>query len=217
MIQLDASEFCLIVIAKQPRPGFSKTRLTPPLSPPEAAALAEAALADTLASARRSIAGRRLLALAGEPGAWLPDGFELVAQADGGLDARLAAAFESAGGPALLIGMDTPQLTTADIDEAIEELARDGVDAVLGPAPDGGYWAIGLRAPVSDAFAGVPMSSGRTAAEQRKRLDSLGLSVAELQMVRDFDTIDDARAVAGLCGGSRFARAFEALAWPRPA
>ncbi len=213
MTRLDPSEICLIVIAKQPRPGFSKTRLTPPLSPPEAATLAEAALADTLASARASAAGRRVVALAGEPGAWLPDGFELVAQASGGLDARLAAAFEAVGGPALLIGMDTPQLTTHDINAAIGELAGDGVDAVLGPAPDGGYWAVGLRVANRRAFAGVPMSSSQTAAAQRRRLDELGLRVAELQTVRDFDTIDDARAVAGLCRGSRFARAFEALAW----
>jgi rSAM/selenodomain-associated transferase 1 len=217
MTCLAPSEITLIVIAKQPRPGFSKTRLTPPLAPRQAAALAEAALGDTIAAARSSLAGRRVIALDGAPGTWMSDDFELVAQGEGGLEDRLASAFETVAAPALLIGMDTPQLTPGTIDRALGVLGRGDVDAVLGPAPDGGYWSIGLRRPNRSVFANVPMSSPRTAAIQRERLDELGLRTVELESIRDFDTIDDARAVAGLCRGSRFARAFEALAWPTPA
>ena len=68
----------LLVIAKEPRPGRVKTRLTPPFTPEEAAALAEAALADTLDAVARTPAERRVLVLDGTPGPWLPAGFEVV-------------------------------------------------------------------------------------------------------------------------------------------
>src|SRR5262249_31919364 len=83
----------LLVIAKEPRPGQVKTRLTPPFTPREAASLAEASLADTLETVARTPARRRVLVLQGEPGPWLPPGFDVVRQCPGGLDERLAAAF----------------------------------------------------------------------------------------------------------------------------
>src|SRR5919204_2861516 len=97
----------LIVIAKAPLPGRSKTRLSPPLTLEAAARLAEAALRDTLACVAGVAAARRVVALDGEPGDWLPAGFEVVPQRGNGLDERLAAAFEEVGEPAVLIGMDT--------------------------------------------------------------------------------------------------------------
>lgn len=104
----------LLVIAKEPLPGRVKTRLTPPYTPQEAAALAEAALTDTLHALLRTPARRRVLVLDGSPGAWLPSGYEVAPQAAGGLDERIAAAFGLCDdGPALLVGMDTPQLTPA--------------------------------------------------------------------------------------------------------
>ncbi len=107
---IEPAEIALIVIAKEPVAGRSKTRLCPPLEPEQAAALAAAALADTLAAVAQTPARARILALDGNPGEWLPDGFEIVSQGGGGLDARLATAFETSAGPALLVGMDTPQL-----------------------------------------------------------------------------------------------------------
>ena len=212
-----AREVALIVIAKEPRPGRCKTRLCPPLTADAAAELARAALADTLEAAIATPASRHLLALDGMPGDWLPRGFEVVDQGDGSLDRRLATAFESAGGPALLVGMDTPQLTPATLGRAMRRLVGDGVDAVLGPALDGGYWAIGLRRPRRDAFEGVPMSSALTARAQRARLRALGLVTGELEALRDFDTIADAEAVAALCPGTRFSRALEGLRSPAAA
>ena len=103
----------LIVIAKAPIPGLVKTRLCPPCTPVEAAGLAEAALADTLARVLETPVDRRVVVLDGQPGDWLPDGFEIFAQRGDGLDERLAAAFADVGGPALIVGMDTPQLTSA--------------------------------------------------------------------------------------------------------
>jgi len=195
----------LLVIAKAPVPGRSKTRLCPPLSPEEAARLAEAALADTLACVAAVDVPRRVLALDGAPGPWLPEGFEVIAQRGEGLAERLGIAFADVGEPALLVGMDTPQLTPDLLRAGLRRLAAPGVDAVLGPARDGGYWAIGLEEPDPAVFAGVPMSTAQTGAEQHARLLALGLHVALLPELRDVDTVEDARAVAALAPRTRFA------------
>jgi rSAM/selenodomain-associated transferase 1 len=200
----------LLVIAKAPVPGRVKTRLCPPCTPAEAAELAGAALADTLAAVARSRrARRRVLVLDGEPGGWIPFGFAVVPQRGGGLAERLAAAFADAGGPAFLIGMDTPQVTPALIDAGLAALER--ADAVLGAALDGGYWGIGMRRPDPAAFRDVPMSAPATAAVQRARLAELHLRTAVLPPLRDVDAIADARAVAAEAPGGRFARVLSAL------
>jgi len=197
----------LVVLAKAPQAGRSKTRLCPPCTAAEAAALAEAALRDTLAAVAAAPAVRRLLVLDGQPGAWLPAGFDVVPQCDGGLARRLAGAFEAVVGPAVLVGMDTPQLTASDLAEATDALLRPGVDAVLGPASDGGYWSIGARRAAPRLFDGVPMSCAATLAAQRRRLAELGLRHVELPVMRDVDTIADAQAVAAQSPRSAFARA----------
>jgi glycosyltransferase A (GT-A) superfamily protein (DUF2064 family) len=201
----------LVVIAKAPVAGLVKTRLCPPCTPAEAARLAEASLADTLATVLATPADRRVLVLDGEPGDWLPGGFEVYAQRGKGLDERLAAAFDDVGGPAFLVGMDTPQLTAGLLVDGLAGLADADVDAVLGEALDGGYWSIGLVEPCPDAVIGVPMSSPLTCRLQRRRLRTLGLRTRELPRLRDIDGIDDARAVAAMIPGSRFARAVAAL------
>ncbi len=200
----------LVVIAKAPAPGRSKTRLCPPCTPSEAAALAEAALADTLAAVAACPARRRLLALDGEPGVWLPPGFALLEQRGEGLGERLAHALAAAGGPAVVVGMDTPQLTPALLARVASTLVREDVDAVLGPALDGGYWTIGLKRPDAAVFAGVPMSEADTCQAQRRRLDELGLRWAELAPLRDVDTFADARLVARAAPLTRFAAAMRA-------
>ncbi|WP_308408197.1 TIGR04282 family arsenosugar biosynthesis glycosyltransferase [Streptomyces mayonensis] len=190
----------LLVVAKQPLPGRVKTRLTPPFAPAEAAALAEASLTDTLRAVAATPARRRVLVLAGEPGPWLPPGFDVVPQCAGGLDERLADAFAGCTGPALLIGMDTPQVTPDLLD-----VDFTGCDAYFGPAEDGGFWALGLARPEPALLRGVPMSSPVTGAVQRERLLAAGLRVRELPLLRDVDTAADARAVAELAPHGRFA------------
>lgn len=201
-------------MAKAPVPGRVKTRLCPPLDPLQAAQLAEAALLDTLEAVAACGAERRILALDGEPGEWLPPGFTVIAQRGDGLGERLSGAWACAGGPGLQLGMDTPQVTASLLDEGLARLTSPGTDAVLGPAEDGGWWAIGFHQPDSRAFAGVPMSSSYTGSAQRARLDHLGLCVADLDVLRDVDDIDDARAVAAAAPGSRFAAALGALQCP---
>ena len=183
-----------LVVAKEPVPGRVKTRLCPPLSPNEAAAVAEAALADTCAAVARCSADRFVVALDGAPGPWLPPGFEVVPQRGAGLDERLAAAWDDAGGPGVQVGMDTPQLQAADLDAALSLL--DGSDAALGLADDGGWWAIALRQPDPACFLGVPMSTDRTGRCQHDRLLALGLSVAALPTLRDIDDAADLAAIA---------------------
>ena len=200
----------LLVIAKEPVPGRVKTRLCPPCTFAEAAALAAAALADTLAAADAAArGGRRVLVLDGRPGPWLPAGWEVAPQRGDGLAERLASAFEDAGAPALLVGMDTPQVTPGALADGLAALER--APAVFGPAPDGGYWAIGLRRPDPAVFAGIPMSAAHTGAAQRARLAALGLRTVELPPLRDVDDIAAARAVAAAAPESRFAAALQAI------
>ena len=204
----------VVVFAKTPRPGRSKTRLHPPCTFVEAADLAAAALFDTLRAVEAtSIDGRRVLALEGLPPAGLSPRWDVVSQRGHGLDERLASAFEDVGGPALLIGMDTPQLAPALLEAATTRLVD--ADAVLGDALDGGYWAVGLRRPDASAFLGVPMSEPTTAIRTRERLGTLGLHVADLPRLRDVDTIDDAWAVALEAPTSRFAATLRAISTAR--
>ena len=190
----------LLVIAKQPVPGRVKTRLVPPYTHEQAAILAEAALADTLHTVLMTPARRRVLVLDGEPGPWLPSGFDIVPQCDGPLDERLAAAFAAVRGPALLIGMDTPQVAPS-----LLTVDWQGADAVFGPAADGGFWALGLLVPDPALLRGVPMSLPGTGAIQRARLLAAGLRVTDLPQLRDVDTAADAAAVASQAPHSRFA------------
>ena len=195
----------LLVIAKAPVPGRSKTRLCPPCTAEEAALLAEAALVDTLEAGAAAGFRSRALVLEGEPGGWLRDGYEVIPQRGEGLGERVAAAFEDAGAPAIAIGMDTPQVTPALLEGAAASLEEPGAGAVLGPTLDGGYWAIGLRRADRAVFEGVPMSTSTTAATQLKRLRELGLRCRQLPVLRDVDTMADAQALAAECPGSRFA------------
>ena len=146
-----------------------------------------------------------MLVLEGEPRGLIPDDYELIRQRPGGLDERIAGAFEDFGGPALLIGMDTPQVGPELLRASCSVLERPDVDAVLGPTDDGGYWAVGLKQSTRDAFIGVPMSTPTTLAAQRARFCELGIRCAELSRLRDVDYFDDACAVAQLIPASDFA------------
>ena len=209
----------IMVIAKEPLPGRVKTRLTPPYTPAEAAELAEAALADTLAAVAAAGVARRVLALAGTPGRWLPPGFDVIGQRGGGLDERIAAALADAratcSAPLVLIGMDTPQVTPALLAQAAEPLISGTADATFGPAEDGGFWLLGLREIDPALVLGVPMSRSDTGSRQLARLHEAGLRVRLLPELADVDTADEAARIAAIAPGSRFATCVNALG-PRP-
>ncbi|WIM93055.1 TIGR04282 family arsenosugar biosynthesis glycosyltransferase [Actinoplanes oblitus] len=198
----------LLVMAKAPVPGRVKTRLCPPCTPEQAAAIAAAALADTLETAGRVPARRRVLVVDGSHP--VPPGWTGMAQRGGGLGERLAYAFADTalpGVPALLIGMDTPQVTAELLVAAATTLDRAG--AVLGPAEDGGWWALGLSDPADAAvLTGVPMSMPDTGARTLAALRGRGVRPAPLPELRDVDTAADAVAVAAQCrAGARFRQA----------
>jgi hypothetical protein len=219
MSVIEPGDVSLIVIAKAPAPGLAKTRLIPDLGAEGAARVAAASLADTLWAVAETPAARRILVLDGDPAAaeWLPREpgrqFEVVPQRSGGLGERLAGAFADSGAaPALLVGMDTPQISASLLAGAMATLCDDGTEAVLGPAADGGWWAIGFRTEQPGAFHGVPMSADDTCEHQRRRLGELGLRLTELEQLRDIDTIEDARAVAAVTPWTRMAAALREVA-----
>ena len=195
----------IVLIAKQPVAGRVKTRLHPPLSLEQAAELAAAAIADSIAVLRQAPASRRILLFDGDPASVDATGFEVVPQAPGGLDERLAAVFDLLDEPMLLVGMDTPQLTVGDLAPA---LAGDvgTEDAWFGPAADGGFWALGMRTPTGDLIRGVPMSQSDTGAHQLARLRAAGLGVGMLTTLTDVDDIGSARAVAQTAPSTLFAQ-----------
>ena len=206
----------LLVLAKSPLAGRVKTRLCPPFTPVQAAALAEAALRDTLAAVAGTPAVARTVVLEGPLGDWLPASFGVLPQRGRGLDERLAAAYDDAWAvhpaPLLLVGMDTPQVTPALLTAAASQLLSDGTDAVLGLATDGGWWTLGLRRPDASLLVGVPMSTAETGACQHRRLVQADLRVRLLPVLTDVDTAEDAVAVAAECSCPRFAVALQAMA-----
>jgi rSAM/selenodomain-associated transferase 1 len=211
----------VVVIAKEPVPGRVKTRLTPPYTPVEAAALAQAALGDTLAAVSRAGFARRVLALDGAPGSWLPPGFDVIPQRGDGLDERLAHAFVDAHSaaplPVVLIGMDTPQVTSDLLTSAATPLLDGSADASFGFAEDGGFWLLGMRTPDPQVVLGVPMSRDDTGARQLLRLKVAGMRVRLLPELMDVDTAEEAERVAAEIPDSGFARCLSALRPPVPA
>lgn len=214
-----------LVVAKAPVPGRAKTRLSPPFTEHQAAALAAAALLDTLDAVTKahqhsnSDAPRPVVALTGA----LDDGaapaairsalsdFRVISQRGDGLAERLIAAHRDAApslGPTVQIGMDTPQVRPHHLLAAEAMLAdAEGPDGVLGPAEDGGWWALGLRRAADAALiAGVPMSTPRTGELTLAALRSAGREVRLLPTLRDVDRVSDVAAVADLAPDSRFGR-----------
>ncbi len=205
----------LLVITKAPVPGRSKTRLTPPCTPLQASAIAEAAVSDTLDVVRATPVNRRVVALDGDPGQLDLHDLHVVPQVEGDLGTRLAAAFATAMTgpdgdlPTLLVGMDTPQISPALLTDCLQRLVEGGPGtAVLGTAPDGGWWALGVHSPAAAAvLPAVPMSREDTAVNTRAALEGAGLTVLDLPVLTDVDHFPDAVAVARLCpAGSRMQR-----------
>ncbi|MDY7526702.1 MULTISPECIES: TIGR04282 family arsenosugar biosynthesis glycosyltransferase [unclassified Cryobacterium] len=215
----------LVVIAKECLPGRVKTRLHPALSFEQAAELAAASLDDTLTAALALPASRRILAFDGVTPPRLAAEFEILPQVAGGLDERLAAIFDGLDEPTVLIGMDTPQVTTELLAPVFTDWPDD-TDAWLGLADDGGFWALALAAPRGgssrghsrnghsrrgDLIRGVAMSMDDTGARQLDRLEEAGLRVRHLPLLTDVDTIADAHSVAATVPNGRFARTLAAL------
>jgi rSAM/selenodomain-associated transferase 1 len=189
------------VVAKAPVAGQAKTRLVPPLRPDQAAALQEALLLDTLASCEAGARELRVLAADDRDrstlAALLP-GIACDLQRGRGLaDAlRLAIADHVAAGPVAIVSSDVPGLPPGALHRASDALAA-GADVVLGPALDGGYWLIAMRAAHDAPFEEIPWSTPAVLATTLRRCQAAGLEVALLDRWRDVDTYADLTALAG--------------------
>lgn len=183
----------IAVFAKAPVPGYAKTRLIPALGAEGAAALQGRFIARTVATALAAGLGPVTLWCApdcADPAfAALRGTVALRRQVEGDLGSRMAAAFEAAPGPLLLVGTDCPVLTPDHLRSCATTL-RDH-DAVFLPVEDGGYVLVGLRRPVPGIFTGMTWSTPTVMAETRARLRDLGLSWVEPQTLWDVDEIAD--------------------------
>lgn len=187
----------LYVFARAPEPGRSKTRLIPRLGAAGAAALHAAMIEDVLALSRDTGA-RRVLAAADRPDhpflaqMAAREGIPLVAQSEGDLGARMAAAIATGLGEAervCIIGSDSPTLLPAQIAAAFAQL--DTADVVLGPAEDGGYWLIGSRRPLGKVLADTAWGTAAVLATTRARAEQAGLRVALAELHWDVDEPPD--------------------------
>jgi rSAM/selenodomain-associated transferase 1 len=193
------SKCALTVMAKAPRPGTVKTRLSPPLTSEQAAALNICFLRDTA----RNIAG---VAATGEAcgvvsytpagdealfDGLLPSGFSLIAQRGDGFGERLFAAAEDilacGVGSVCLIDSDSPTLPASALRQAIGALRLPGDRIVLGGSNDGGYYLIGLKAPHPQPFAEIHWSTSTVYAETVAAIAHAGIDLVELPLWYDVD------------------------------
>ena len=205
----------LLVVAKAPEPGRAKTRLAATVGDRVAAEIAAAALLDTLDAVAATPVAARVVALTGELDAAAGaadirrrlESFTVIGQRGDDFADRLANAHADAadGQPVLQIGMDTPQVT----DELLASCARRLMEAqaVLGLACDGGWWVLGLQAPATaECLRRVPMSQPDTGELTLKALRDNGIDVYPVEVLSDFDIVDDVAAVREACDpASRFA------------
>lgn len=185
----------LLVVAKQPAAGQTKTRLCPPLTGETAAALYECFLRDTIEIMRATPdVARGIVYLPADATGYFqqlaPD-FTLTLQvgADLGerLDQLLTAALMQGAPAAVVMDSDSPTLPVAYLREAFAHLAA-GADVVLGPCDDGGYYLIGLRQPQPRLLREVPMSTPTVLRDTLAIANELGLRVALLPTWYDVDT-----------------------------
>ncbi|MHB8505741.1 MAG: TIGR04282 family arsenosugar biosynthesis glycosyltransferase [Acidimicrobiales bacterium] len=198
-------------MAKEPRPGFAKTRLALAVGASGAGRLAAALLTDAVEAVCGCGASRRVVAYVGRQSSWLPDGMTPIAQRGIDLAARLAYVVGEVGAPLLIVAADSPEMTAPVIDRALRLLVCGEHDAVVGPTHDGGYWGIGLTGSWTDVFEGVPMSAPDTAEVQIRRLHQLGLRTAGADLLWDVDDEPSAEAAARARPDSAFAGAWRTL------
>lgn len=186
----------LIVFAKAPVLGGAKTRLAAGIGKVEAWRRHRA----MTAALTRRLRDRRwamIQAVSPDqaltrsfPGVW-PRHLARRPQGGGDLGVRQGRVFGQERGPVCVIGTDAPDVTRADIAEAFRALKR--CDAVIGPAEDGGYWLLALRAPVrEEVFDDIRWSHAETQADLEARLRAFGLlRIHHLRCLRDIDVAED--------------------------
>ena len=182
----------LIVVAKRPAPGKTKTRLSPPLTPELASALYECFLRDTLDLMRQVEEAQHVIAYLDEPDYFkrLAPDFELIPQ-DGHdlgerLDNTLAMYLSRGYERTVIMDSDSPTLPPEYLSQAFSILA-DGADVVLGPCDDGGYYLIGIKQPTPRLLREVQMSTPAVAENTIALAREEGLDLVTLPTWYDID------------------------------
>ncbi len=186
----------LIVFVKAPRPGLVKTRLASSIGP-EQAANAYRQLAEQLFQNLAPLAGVDLRFTPDDARSeiepWLRPGWTLSPQGEGGLGERLnnafLSAFQAGCDQVAIVGSDCPDVTGGDISAAWEKLGSH--DAVFGPATDGGYWLVALRAPAPPLFDEIEWSTDRVLAQSLAAACNSHLSATLLEEKTDIDTLEE--------------------------
>lgn len=189
----------VIVMTKVPRPGFSKTRLAPPLSAEEAAALASCFSQDVVRKIRR-VANDVIIAYAPADGQaelreLFGEGLHWIEQngADLGqrLDGVIRHAFSSGFGPLIVVGTDSPTLPESFVIGAFKSLTANDSHLTLGPSADGGFYLIGLPRQAPDIFHDVAWSTPRAYEHTARNAALAGLNLIALPPWYDVDTFSD--------------------------
>jgi hypothetical protein len=187
-----------LIVAKAAVAGRAKTRLVPPLSGAQAVSLQRALLLDTIAACRRETDDVRLLVATEDERSALDalvPGIPVHLQRGRGLADALKHGVSDhlTGGPVAIISSDLPGLPAGSIAEASDALAV-GADVVLGPAMDGGYWLVAMRAAHEAPFLDIPWSTPAVWAVTLRRCREAGLRIHALERWRDVDTYADLAA-----------------------
>ncbi len=224
----DRHSLCaLAVMAKAPRPGKVKTRLCPPLTGEEAAALNICFLRDTTQNIAAmaeegNAAGLISYTPVGDEAAFeglLPTKFALVPQRGDGFGERLylaAADILACGfGAVCLIDSDSPTVPVEALRTAVEQLAKPGDRVVLGGSDDGGYYLIGLKQAHKAPFEGITWSTASVYAETVRQIRDAGLELVELPTWYDVDdaatlAVLEAELLDGVMPGFASVRGFDA-------
>jgi rSAM/selenodomain-associated transferase 1 len=209
------------IMAKAPRAGEVKTRLCPPLSLSDAAELYRRFLLDKIEQVTTLRAASLAIAYTpAEARAFFEEvapGFVLVQQRGADLGDRLANSLgellNRGHHGAMAIDSDTPTLPVGFLQQAVDLVTTPGIDVVLGPTQDGGYYLIGLRAMHRELFEAMAWSTNAVLPETIRRADAKGLRVACLPPWYDIDTPEDLgrlRAEVAASGGdaTRHTRTF---------
>jgi len=189
-----------VIMAKEPVPGKVKTRLTPPLTPHDAADLYRCFLQDRLLS-MGALSGVDI-ALAYTPSRAqklftdvCPEHFDLFAQQGRTLGEKICHIFQeklSEGYAAVSItGSDSPDLPNRLIQTSFRLMLTQRADLVLGPCPDGGYYLIAATKLYPELFSGIPWSTDKVLATTLKKAAALGLTTELLPPWNDLDTFQD--------------------------
>jgi hypothetical protein len=197
-------ENALIVVAKEPVPGRTKTRLCPPFTPESAAEFYRCLLLDTLAlMARLEMADHTVAYTPDSARGYFeglaPNGFRLVLQQGGDLGERLANAlahhFDLGYRRAVIMNSDGPTLPQACLEAAFSGL--DSADVTLGLSHDGGYYLIGMKRLHPDLFRGIDWSTEQVIPQTLAICRRLGLAVHQLPAWYDVDVEADLARLAG--------------------